>query len=321
MMKAGLLIGIDGGATHSTAAAVLPDGQTVAVAYGEGMNFNNVGVDTVRRRIENIVRELCEKTGADVECVCIGSAALDLPADSETTRRFTGLLDERQLDLQSDAYAALMGLTRGQPGMIAICGTGSMLMLSDADGMQHISGGWGYLMDDAGSGYSMAREGLLAAINAYEGTGEPTALARCAYEYFGIDDLRDMIGRIYDPAFTPDRMAGFARHVLASADGGDSVSIGIIDRSMAKLAKQAALLFKKAPGVTRIGLYGGIFAHSALARDSFSGRLTEMMPDAEICTPEYAPELGAVMHLMRKRGILTDEALKRMKDTYEGLKK
>jgi len=320
-MKKGLLIGIDGGATHSTAVAVWPDGQVAAAAYGEGMNFNNVGVDAVRHRIESVVSELCEKTGADADCVCVGSAALDLPADEETTNQFTGMLDISQLDLQSDAYIALMGLTRGQPGMIAICGTGSMLMLCDQNGVQHISGGWGYLMEDAGSGYCIAREGLLAAINAYEGTGEKTVLTRRAAEYFEIKELRDMIGRIYDPAFTPDRLAGFARYVISSADDGDKVSDGIIRRSMAKLAEQAYVLFRKAPGVVRIGLYGGIFAHSTLAREAFSMTLKGLMPGAEICAPEYPPELGAVMHLMQKRGILTEAALKNMKESYEGLRR
>ncbi|MBQ4088380.1 MAG: hypothetical protein IJC56_00680 [Clostridia bacterium] len=320
-MNNGLLIGIDGGATHSTAVAAWPDGQVAAVAYGEGLNFNNVGFETVRQRIESIVCELQNKTGAIVECACIGSAALDFPADDATTAQFTGLLNASQIDLQSDAYVALMGLTRGQPGMIAICGTGSMLLLSDKDGRQHISGGWGYLMEDAGSGYCIAREGLLAAIDAYEGVGEATTLTAHALEYFGISDLRDMIVKIYDSAFTPDQMAGFARYVISEADSGDAASAKIIGRTMEKLAAQAHALFQKAPGVTRIGLYGGIFAHSQLAQEKFSRALINLMPDAEICNPEYPPELGAIIHLMHKRGILTEKALENLKDTYERVRK
>jgi len=320
-MSNGLLIGIDGGATHSTAVAAWPDGRVAAVAYGDGLNFNNVGVEKVRQRLEDMVRELCEKTGADVDCVCAGSAALDFPADTDTTRKFTGLLSENQLDLQSDAYVALMGLTRGQPGMIAICGTGSMLMLADAAGEQYISGGWGYLMEDAGSGYTLAREGLLAAISAVEGTGPETAITGHALRYFSVNELRDIITKIYSPDFTPDKMAGFARYVLEAAGHSDTVSIEIITRNMSKLAAQAAELFKKAPGAVRIGLYGGIFGHSALAREAFEKALHVRMPEAVICVPEYEPELGAVIHLLRKRGLLTDDALNNLKETYMRIKK
>ncbi len=320
-MNNGLLIGIDGGATHSTAVAVLPDGNAVAVAYGEGLNFNNVGTEKVRLRIESIVREIQEKTGMTIDCVCIGSAALDFAADIETTRKFTGLLTEEQIDLQSDAYAALMGLTRGKPGMIAICGTGSMLMLADSSGNQYISGGWGYLMEDSGSGYALARQGLIAVINEYEGTGEPTSLSRHACNYFDADDLRRVIDKLYAPDFTPDMLAGFARYVIAEAENGDEICTEIIRRNMTHIAHQAAELFKKAPEAVHAGLYGGIFAHSALAKETFETELLSRMPGAVICSPEYTPELGAVIHLMQKRGILTEDALKNMKESYERIRK
>lgn len=314
-MNAELLIGIDGGATHSTAIAALSDGRIVARAHGEGLNFNNVGVETVRLRLERLVSELCEKAALPVGCVCVGSAALDAHADAETTIRFTGLLRPEQLMLTSDAYIALMGLTRGEPGMIAICGTGSMLMLADQNGAQHISGGWGYMLEDAGSGYAIAREGLIAAVDHYEGTGEFTALTECVREHFDTADIRDVIPMLYAPDFTPDRLAAFARHVLEKAASGDSVSDSIIARSMGRLAAQAAQLFKKAPGVTRAGLYGGIFQNSALAREAFTSALLKRMPGAVICRPEYPPEAGAVIHIMKTKGIMNENTLMNLKNT------
>ena len=316
-MEKALLIGIDGGATHSTAVAAWNDGAVAAVAYGGGLNFNNIGTEAVRGHLESMVRELCEKAGADAACVCAGMAALDAPADETTTRKFTGLLSEKQLDLQSDAYVALMGLTQGNPGMIAICGTGSMLLLADNSGNQHISGGWGYLMEDSGSGYAIAREGLLAAIDEYEGTGSDTPLTARAHEFFGAPDLRKAIDFLYGPDFSPDKLAAFARHVLTEADNGDPISVGIIQKNMRKLARQAAMLFKKAPEAKHIGLYGGIFAHSALARNEFSDALRADVPDCVICAPEFRPELGAIIHLMKKRGELTRDTLENLKNTYE----
>lgn len=321
-MKEGLLIGIDGGGTHSTAVAAWPNGQVAAITCGKGLNFHNIGVEKVRTRLESMVQELCCKSGAPLGRVCVGMSALDGPADERTLARFTrGTLSPGQLDLQSDAFIALMGFTRGAPGMIVICGTGSMLLLVDGQGVQHVSGGWGYLLGDAGSGYTLAREGVLAVIDACEGMGVPTALEADACAFFSVASPRQIIDRIYAPDFTPDQLAGFARHVLAQADAGDAAAGAILTRNMQRLARQAAHLMKKSPEAGRIGLYGGIFAHSGAARSAFSDTLHALAPDAQICALDYPPELGAIIHLMQQQGCLSEESLLRLKQSYEEIRK
>jgi len=321
-MKYDLLIGIDGGGTHSTAAAAWPDGRIAAVAYGDGLNYHHIGIEKVRLRMEEMVSVLCEKACASHPLVCVGMSALDAPADEATLAQFTtGILKPGQLDLQSDAYAALMGFTRGRPGMIVICGTGSMLLLLDEEGRQHVSGGWGYLLGDAGSGYTLAREGLLAAIDACEGLTSPTPLERLACQYFGVDTLRQVIDCIYAPDFTPDRLAGFARSVLEEAEKGDITASAILSRNMERLALQVAHLLKTSPAASRVGLYGGIFAHSQAARTGFASTLHTFAPKAQICPLEYPPEIGAIIHLMHKDGTLCEESLRLMKLSYEDLKK
>ena len=320
-MKEGLLIGIDGGGTHSTAVAATQNGQVVAIACEDGLNFHNIGVEPVLHRMENMVLSLCRDAQSPFDTVCVGMSALDAPADEHTLSLFArGCFDTQNLDLQSDAYIALMGFTRGDPGMIVICGTGSMLLLSDESGAQHVSGGWGYLLGDAGSGYTLAREGLIAAIDAQEGLASPTPLQAHACAYFGAPTLRQIIDLVYAPGFTPDRLAGFARHVLAEAARGDSASLHILRRNMERLARQAASLLSTAPQASRIGLYGGIFEHSELARTLFGDAVHSHCPQAELCRLEYPPELGAVIHLMKKRGTLTEESLLRLKTSYAELK-
>ena len=317
-MKYDLLIGIDGGGTHSTAAAAWPDGRIAGVAYGDGLNYHHIGIEKVRLRLEDMVSRLCAQTGARCPLVCVGMSALDAPADDQTLDRFAaGCLERDQLDLQSDAYAALMGFTRGNPGMIVICGTGSMLLMLDENGTQHVSGGWGYLLSDEGSGYTLAREALLAVIDESEGLGNATRLTAHALHYFAVSAPRMIIDRIYAPDFTPDRLAGFARHVLAEAESGEPTALAILKKTMSRLAVQAAQLMKKAPGADRVGLYGGVFMHSPAARACFTENLCRLAPQAQICSLDYPPELGAIIHLMRKEGLLCDSALKQLKSTYE----
>ncbi len=317
-----LLIGIDGGGTHSTAVAAYPDGRIAAVTEGGGLNFHNSGVETVRLRLEGMVDELCRQCGCDAEEVCVGMSALDAPADDATTAAFcTGMFKPEQLDLQSDAYIALMGFTLGQPGVIVICGTGSMLLMLDGQGRQIAAGGWGYLLGDAGSGYTLAREGLLAVIDASEGTGPATPLTEDTLSYFNVQVPRGLIDRVYDPASTPDKLAGFARHVLCRAHAGDPVARDILQRNMHRLANTAAHLIASTPEAAKIGLYGGIFQHSELAVGLFTQAVQSLAPQAEICRLEYPPELGALIHLLQKRGMLNDDVLARMISTYKEMRK
>ena len=317
-----LLIGIDGGGTHSTAVAAYPDGRIAAVTEGGGLNFHNSGVETVRLRLEGMVDALCRQCGCDAEEVCVGMSALDAPADAATLAAFTkGMFRPGQLDLQSDAYIALMGFTLGKPGVIVICGTGSMLLMLDKDGHQHAAGGWGYLLGDAGSGYTLAREGLLAAIDAAEGLAEDTPLLADALSYFKTDAPRGLIDRIYAPGFTPDQLAGFARCVLSRAKDGNALARDILARNMHRLARHAAHLVEIAPEAACIGLYGGIFAHSDLARGMFTDAVQGMNPAIRVQGPDYPPELGALIHLFKKRGLLTGDVLARMKSTYEEIRK
>ena len=317
----GLFIGIDGGGTHSTAAAAWPDGRVAAMTEGLGLNYHNVGAEIVRKRLEEMVQTLEAQAGAPAEKICVGMSALDGPADEATLALFaSGSLSLTALDLQSDAYAALMGFTQGDPGMIVICGTGSMLLLVDEAGNQHVSGGWGYLLNDAGSGYTLAREGLLKVIDAAEGTGPSTPLTALALAYFGAAHPRGIIDRVYAPDFTPDKMAGFAPCVIAQAEQGEPGALDILTRNMEGLARQAARLFLKAPAARHVGLYGGIFAHSAMARRIFQTTLAELRPEAVVCDLQYPPELGAIIHLMRKAGTLNEASLRLLKETYEEIK-
>ena len=317
-MSSKILIGVDGGGTHSTAVAAWPDGRIAAVVPGGGQNFHNDGMDIVCARLYDMISRLKEKTGAEAEAVCVGLSALDGPADEATCAAFSqGALADETLDLQSDVYIALMGLTQGQPGVIVICGTGSMLLMVDEQGNQIVSGGWGYLLNDAGSGYTLAREALLASIDEIDGIGERCVWTQELLSYFGAAKPRSIIDIVYAPDFTPVRLAGFARILVAYAEKGDPAALGILGRNMTRLARLAARLMDKAENVNLVGLYGGVFQHSALARNLFERTLKEERPDAQIRLPEYPPELGALIHLMKKKGTLTPETLLTLKNTYK----
>lgn len=315
-----ILIGIDGGGTHATAVAVTKEGRVAAVVHGDGLNHHNFGVPLVRSRMEEMILSLKKQCGgADILGVCVGMSALDGPAGEETLAQFAqGALASVPLDLQSDAYIALVGFTKGAPGMIAICGTGSMLLMEEENGKHSVSGGWGYLLQDAGSGYTLARDALLAVIAQADGVGMPTALTQDALAWFHTATVRELIDAVYAPGFTPDRLASFARFVLVHAENeSDPAACRILRANMERLAAQAVCMLEKAPTVRRIGLYGGIFGHSPKARQIFANAIRGQIPGVQIEQLDCQAELGAVIHLMMRRQLLSPQVIENMKTSYK----
>lgn len=316
-----LIIGVDGGGSKSAAAAAAPDGRVLAFFRGEGINYNIIGMDAARHRLKRIVDALLERCGAENAAVSVGMPALDTTADAETVRRFAGdAFAPETLLMESDAYMALLGLTLGESGMMVICGTGSMALLDAGDGEQRISGGWGYLLGDPGSGCAIAMDALRAAIGHWEKTGPETVLAEKARKFFGLDTPRRLIDRVYAPEMGIDGIARFAPEVFSAARE-DAVARIVIEKNMDALASQAAALLRTAPGVNTVGLYGGIFQHREEARRLFARFLREKTgwDGLTVALPRERPELGALIHYFKKQGRLNESTLQTLLDSFHSI--
>lgn len=321
MEKTKVIIGVDGGGSKSIGVAADGDGRALAVFRGGGINYYQIGMERARSNLKEIVDALLSACGGVCDLLSVGMPALDTAADEATVRAFAGdIFDPQSLILESDACMTLEGMTGGEQGMIVICGTGSMALLSVGNSYR-AAGGWGYLLGDPGSGYSIAMSGLRAVIRHWEGTGPETGLGVRAMVHFGLKQPRDLIALIYDPACGPDTVARFAGQVFSLAEAGDGEAERILENEMQGIAWQAASLLKDAPGVEKVGLYGGIFQHQPLARRLFADALRECLPgrSIHIVKPEYPPEIGAVIQAFKRKGILNDVRLKALKTTYEKL--
>lgn len=318
MMRLNYVVGVDGGGTKTIAVAAGEDGTVLAVERGEGINYNNIGMDRARSNLKEIMCRLQARLDGVCTEITVGMPALDMPADKELITRFAGdSFDPEILDLQSDACITLTGFTMGQPGMIVICGTGSILLMIDEYGQQYVRGGWGYILGDAGSGYTLAIDGLRAAICDWENTGEKTALSRMAMTYFQLKDPRDLINIIYPSGYTQADIAQFGRIVLECCEQGDKAAVRITRDNMAALAANAAEMIRRIPAANRVGIWGSVLTNNACARQIFSEELHRLCPEAVIIRPEFPPELGAVIHAMNKKGPLKEEILRRLKESYK----
>ena len=314
-----IIIGVDGGGSKSIGAAADESGRVLAVYRGGGINYYQTGMDRARSNLKEIVAALESACGGACILLSVGMPALDTTADESTLRAFAGdVFDPQSLILESDACMALEGVTGGDKGMIVICGTGSMALLDDGNG-QRAAGGWGYLLGDPGSGYSIAMAGLRATIRQWEGTGPETGLGERALAHYGLKHPRDLIALIYNSACGPDTVARFAGEIFEAAEKGDGEAERILKEEMRSIAWQAASLLRSAPDVEKVGLYGGIFQHQPLARRLFADALRARLPGRplQIVKPEFPPEIGALIRAFKYRGELNAERLAALKISYE----
>lgn len=137
--------------------------------------------------------------------------------------------------LTSDVVTSHLGALAGQPGVVAAVGTGTVVLGLSPAGRPAKVDGWGHLLGDAGSGFDVGRQGLAAAMAAYDGRQEETALTIAAQARFG--PLPGLPGLLHADPEPVHVVASFARDVAAAAREGDVVAQNIWDTAAAAVAR------------------------------------------------------------------------------------
>ena len=166
------------------------------------------------------------------EAACLGLSGG--PDDKEALARET-IRAERYL-ITHDAHIALAGATGGEPGIIVIAGTGSMVFGRNAAGVTARAGGWGYMFGDEGGAFDLVRQALRAILRNEEGWGPPTALREALLEATGARDGNQLLHRLYTDEYPRDRVAGWAKLIDQAARAGDAVAGDILGSAAQALA-------------------------------------------------------------------------------------
>ncbi len=171
-------VGVDAGGS-STVAALSHGGKLLRSVSGAGASLSALGLEAAAGIIIDVIEQvLC---GECPNAICIGAAGAGragiAAALASLVRRH---FEDAHVDVYDDAFVALRAAEAPTPTLLLIAGTGSIAL---ADTGTHIerAGGFGYLLGDEGSGFSI---GLAAA----------TSLARCFDGRTTRDDFLDAIG-------------------------------------------------------------------------------------------------------------------------------
>lgn len=288
-------LGIDGGGTRTTAAVCNENGEIIIKSVGKTINFYSVGLEISRRNLKEIINDIISKIGnITFAAAFVGCSALDSPADSETINALCGgIINADKIRMDSDVYVALKSVDTDKPYCVAICGTGSMAIGEKENGKIIVKGGWGHIIGDEGSAYSIAVKSLKKCCT-HSDANENSPLSEIAKRFFNVSDFRKAIDIIYSPETSKDVIASFAADVGQLSENGDKEAREIILSEAKDFSETVLSLLKELQGCCLLSLYGGVFQHNKLFRKNFSDEIKKIYPGLKIELLDVAPEEGAL---------------------------
>lgn len=302
-----LLLAIDGGGTRTRCIAVDRDGGIKGEGEAGPSNHLHVPLVTataaLRSATDAALSAACATAG-DVALVSAGLAGVDFDGSgAEDAARMLRSIGFDQTVVHGDMLIAHRGALAGAPGVVALSGTGSSVLGIAADGTMIKAGGWGPLYGDQGSAYQIGRLGLVAAAEAFDGSGAATALLAGLTTALGVSEFPDTVTRLYSDLSGQEHVAALAPIVDACAEAGDEVAAAICRRAGADLARAVLAVTRRLPAPERLVSYqGAVLGRSRLVRAAFVEALETRGIDVDVRPPRFEPIAGAVLLGARAAG-------------------
>lgn len=295
------LIGIEGGATKSKCAVADLNGKIITETKGKPSNLLVSGVEQAALNLFELIEACLEKIDAgfdEVQQIVIGSAGAGRSEHAGQLKN--GLIKYaagRNINLNSvvvvsDAMITLEGAFPDKPGCILICGTGSVLFGRDDKNIIHRVGGFGRLIGDEGSGYSIGRKGLNAVAKNLDQRGEATELSKILKDNFSINSADELIKRVYDEKFD---ISSFAESVIYAAGRGDKISAKILDEEADEIIVLMKTILKKlSVSKTRIVFTGSLINYENFYSNMIKEKMKKILPGIKAVKPAGTPVAGAI---------------------------
>ena len=312
-----LYCGVDGGGTRTRAALTDAAGHLLGYGVSTASNPKAVGLDAAARAIGEAVGHAVgghPLAGAVIHFF-VGLAGVRTEHDGAAV---AATLDEPfrrlgaagfEVSMGGDIQNALAGALGGEPGVVLIAGTGSAAYGRNAAGEAREAGGWGWIIDDPGSGYWLGYQAMRAAARSNDGRGPRTSLEESVRAFLRLKTLNEMPNIIYNPHFSRERVAELSPILFEAAGEGDAVAHNILEEGFSELALMIATVARElGMAGAKAAAVGGVAESGAAAADYLRNALRRQAPDVRLVRPQVAPVAGALVLAMQAAGHRLDEA-------------
>ncbi len=302
MAENGWILGVDGGATTTTALlAEAGSGRVVGRGCSGPSNIQAVGETAALRELNAAVSAAFAAAGVarqPVAAAVLGLAGIDLDGE-DVIRGWAELVDlAAKLEVVNDARLLFAAGTPQGWGLAVIAGTGSIAYARTPDGHLDRCGGWGWLLGDEGSAFQIGLQALRAACRAADGIAPDSRIPQMVLAQLGSNDLRDLIPAVYRGRWDKAFIAQLAPQVLHLAWDGDPLALPLVQREIDKLAATAVSLVRRTALPTEqlpLALGGGLLLNDPRYRQQFLESLQRQGLHPEPVRIVEEPALGALV--------------------------
>ncbi len=296
-----IILAIDGGGSRTRCLAIHRSGHVIGESTSGPSNHLLVDRSIVKQSLDQAITETLVSAGinrADVECLSAGLAGVDF--DGAGASEMELLLNElgfSRLVINGDMVIAHAGALRRRQGVIALAGTGSVVLGIGAGGERVKVGGWGPVYGDEGSAYRIGQMSLRAAARMYDGRGPDTALTEGLLRVLGLQEFKATIARVYVDEMEPREIASLTRVAYEIATKGDAVARRIFFCAGEELAESVETAIRRLKFDDRsevlVSYQGAVLESCHLLREQFVETLKRNVPTVSVVMPEFEPVIGS----------------------------
>ena len=294
------VIGVDGGSTKCLIKAKDIHGNMIAEILGDTTNHLVAGTDRAAKRVDELMSGLLNLFSGkkeDCRCIVVGAAGIDSPKDRLIVEGFyTALKFPCPVFCMNDGMVALHAVTKGV-GLVAISGTGSIVVGRNAAGKMTRSGGYSItIMGNEGSSRWISVMALNYMSKWVDKSVPTSLLVQKIYGYFhgfDADKLSHLAEDLYKHSVNPE----LAILVYEAAREGDKAAISILRKGAAELFKVAQTVVKKL-GYEKsdrftAGMWGSVFVNNEIFSEEYRRLFSRYYPNAVTVFPNGDAADGA----------------------------
>lgn len=296
------VVGIDGGGTKTQLTICDEEGNILYSVKSGPSNILSSGYEVAKASIREVIKQGIVDSGYGMEhcnVMCIGVAGAAREAvkkQLEEIIRDTGY--RGKLLITHDAETALIGGTKGEEGILMIAGTGAICFGRTKEGRSHRVSGWGHIIGDEGSAYSIGIKIINAVMRAHDGRGKKTALTAILLKHMGIDTPEQIISYVYNPEVAKQHIAELAILIDDACKMKDEVAGDIIKEIIDDLyscvdACIHKLEFNRKP--VKVIVNGSVLVNNIYVNKGFREKLYHNYPLIEVCTMVHDAAYGAAL--------------------------
>ena len=286
-----LVLGLDGGGTKTELALADREGRVLLHRVGPGTG--PLETPDWQQRLDKLVAETAPFRTR------IAFAAFGMPSFGEISTisarqiEAAGTLSPHPHCVLNDVHAAYEGAFVGQPGVLLLAGTGSMVWAEDAAGQPLRVGGWGHGYGDEGGAFWIGRQAVAHLSHCLDGRAEDQDFAALMVAHLDLSaeaSAEALASWYYADPDPRVRVAALARTVDGFAEQGNAAAEAILTEAAWHLARHVRAAWKRGPSLPA-GRWSG--AGSVLRSRTVSAHLARLLETTPI--PAALPPVGGAL--------------------------